>query len=409
MTLLCLLILLALLTAVPNLALAEGGFNIAVATDMHYISPRLTDRGAAFSRVVTNADGKVTFYAEELLSAFVEQILSEPPDALILPGDLTFNGAVESHEDLAEKLRPVLHAGIPVFVIPGNHDIAYRNAARFSGDGYERIPSPGSAQFAEIWHDFGYNQALSRDAASLSYIAQLAPGWRLLLIDVNTEDAPGKLKDETIAWASDVLREAKAAGCRVLSVSHQTLLRHNPLFEEGFRMANAAPLVSLLEENSALHLSGHMHIQHIAESENGLTEITCSALAVQPCQFGLLTLAPDSLDFRTVKTDVSGWAKRHNQTDRNLLDFAGYALSFFASNTVRQSAAPLRKAENLDQILLWLINTNIGYFSGRLQNAKTNNEAIRLLMNRAPFWGVYMKSILPDIGHDYTTLSLPLR
>ena len=409
MSLLFPLLLFLAVGLIPHPVAAEGAPRIVVATDPHYISPRLTDRGAAFSRVVTNADGKVTFYAGELLSAFVEQILSDPPHALILPGDLTFNGAVESHEDLAEKLRPVLHAGIPVFVIPGNHDIAYRNAARFSGDGYERIPSPGSAQFAEIWHDFGYDQALSRDAASLSYIAQLAPGWRLIMINVNTEDAPGKLKDETVAWAAGVLREAKAAGCRVLSVSHQTLLRHNPLFEESFRMANAAPLVSLLEEHSVLHLSGHMHIQHIAESENGLTEITGSALSVQPCQYGLLTLEPDFLDYRTVKTDVSGWAKRHNQTDRNLLDFSGYALSFFASNTVRQSAAPLRKAENLDQILLWLINTNIGYFSGRLQNAKTNDEAIQLLMNRAPFWGVYMKSILPDIGHDYTTLTLPLR
>ncbi len=403
------LVLLLSVGLLPHAAAAESAPRIAVAADPHYISPRLTDRGAAFSRVVTNADGKVAFYSEELLSAFVEQMLRDRPDVLLLPGDLTFNGGRESHEDLAAKLRVLTEAGIPVFVIPGNHDIAYRNAARFSGDGYQRVASPSSAEFAEIWRDYGYAQALSRDAASLSYTAALAPGWRLLMIDVNMEDAPGRVKDETVAWAKRALAEAKAAGCRVLSVSHQTLLQHNPMFDEGFRMQNAAALLSVLEEGSSLHLSGHMHIQRFAESAGGLTEITGSALSVQPCQYGLLTLGGDALEYHTVRTDVSGWARRRGLTDPNLLDFGGYALSFFASSTVRQAASALRGAQGIEQTLLWLLNTNIGYYSGRLGAAKENEGAMRLLMERAPFWGLYMKSILPDIGHDYTALTLPLR
>ena len=384
------LVLLLSVGLLPHAAAAESAPRIAVAADPHYISPRLTDRGAAFLRVVTNVDGKVAFYSEELLSAFVEQMLRDRPDVLLLPGDLTFNGGRESHEDLAAKLRVLTEAGIPVFVIPGNHDIAYRNAARFSGDGYQRV-------------------ALSRDAVSLSYTAALAPGWRLLMIDVNMEDAPGRVKDETVAWAKRALAEAKAAGCRVLSVSHQTLLQHNPMFDEGFRMQNAAALLPVLEEGSALHLSGHMHIQHIAESGNGLTEITGSALSVQPCQYGLLTLGGDALEYHTVRTDVSGWARRRGLTDPNLLDFGGYALSFFASSAGRQAASALRGAQGIEQTLLWLLNTNIGYYSGRLGAAKENEGAMRLLMERAPFWGLYMKSILPDIGHDYTALTLPLR
>ena len=79
------------------------------------------------------------------------------------------------------------------------------------------------------------------------------------------------------------------------------------------------------------------------------------------------------------------WARRRGLTDPNLLDFSGYALSFFASSTVRQAASALRGAQGIEQTLLWLLNTNIGYYSGRLGAAKENEGAMRLLMERAPF------------------------
>ena len=96
-------------------ASASADFRIVVATDPHYISPELTDGGACYARTLSAGDSKFMPYSEEILDAFIEELLSaeEAPDALLLAGDLTFNGAVMSHEALAAKLRPLRAAGIP--------------------------------------------------------------------------------------------------------------------------------------------------------------------------------------------------------------------------------------------------------------------------------------------------------
>ena len=40
--------------------------NIMIASDMHVISPKLTDHGAYFEALITSADGKVTEYGMSL-------------------------------------------------------------------------------------------------------------------------------------------------------------------------------------------------------------------------------------------------------------------------------------------------------------------------------------------------------
>ena len=142
---------------------------LAAATDLHYIAPELTDGGECFTRLVENADGKAMAYCEEITDAFVSQVTGEKPDALILTGDLTFNGAKASHEALAAKLSFIENAGIPVLVIPGNHDLNSTMAASFQGRSYTLVDSVDAGQFAEIYGDFGYREALARDKASLSY------------------------------------------------------------------------------------------------------------------------------------------------------------------------------------------------------------------------------------------------
>ena len=173
---------------------------IAVATDLHYIAPELTDKGEYFTDLVTDADGKVMLYIDELVRAFAEQIIAEQPDALILSGDLSFNGETASHEALASILSEVEASGVPVYIMPGNHDMNSSMAARFEGDGYELVSSPSEGEFAQIYYEFGYSEAISRDEKSLSYAAQIAPGLRLVMLDVNTRSNPGYVLDSTFDW-----------------------------------------------------------------------------------------------------------------------------------------------------------------------------------------------------------------
>jgi 3',5'-cyclic AMP phosphodiesterase CpdA len=77
-------------------------------------------------------------------------MLREKPDVLILPGDLTFNGARESHAALIEKLQRISDAGVRVLVLPGNHDLNNPMAARFHGDSFDRVESVTAEEFAEM-------------------------------------------------------------------------------------------------------------------------------------------------------------------------------------------------------------------------------------------------------------------
>ena len=110
-------------TAAAALEEQPDTLNIAVATDLHFLSSSLTDHGSAFEKYITNSDGKTMEYSEELVDAFLSEVIAEKPHVLVLTGDLTYNGEKQSHVDLSRKLQAVEDAGIQVCVIPGNHDM----------------------------------------------------------------------------------------------------------------------------------------------------------------------------------------------------------------------------------------------------------------------------------------------
>ena len=325
----CLFLCLSLLLA-PVLALCEPRAVLFTATDLHYIAPTLTDNGAFFTDLIEQGDGKVMAYSDALIEAFVAQVIAEKPDALILSGDLTFNGARESHEALSLRLARVRDAGIPVFVLPGNHDLNSSSAARFEGDGYTRVDGVTAGEFAALYHAFGFDGALSRDADSLSYVAALSDDLRLLMLDVNTSAAPNAVLKGTLSWARRQLMQAQADGCRVIAVSHQNLIDHSGLLSSGFTIRNADALRRLYAVSPVLcNLSGHIHLQHMGQTDSGLWDIATSSLAVSPNQYGVLTLAADALTYRTAPVRVSDWAAAQGLSDPNLLDFAAYSADFF--------------------------------------------------------------------------------
>nr|WP_325185423.1 metallophosphoesterase [uncultured Oscillibacter sp.] len=379
---------------------------IVIASDPHYLAPALTDHGPYFQRVIEAADGKVTEYCEELLNAFTDEIIAQAPDVLILTGDLTFNGENQSHERLAEKLRQIEAAGTQVFVLPGNHDLENPMAAAFSGNGYTLTESLSGEEFSTIYRDFGFQNAIARDSASLSYVTELVPNLRLLAVDVNTEAAPGAVTEETLAWAERQLQSAKREGARVLAASHQNLLQHSSLFSDGYVMENSARLLELYEQYGVIcNLSGHLHIQHTAQSEQGLWEIAASSLAVSPCQYGVLTLAGTEAEYHTKSLNVSIWAEKCGSTNPDLLAFSDYAETFFRDTSYRQAMAELADEPKAEAMAEFFAEVNTAYFRGRMDALAWDTNLYEAWQNRPSFLSVYLHSIAADPLQDHTTLS----
>ena len=202
---------------------------IVVATDMHYFAEKLAgNRCDSFVGMARGGDGRVLEYGWEVMDAFLDDMKKEDPDLLILSGDLTLDGEKASHEELAELLEGLSEAGIEVAVIPGNHDINNLDARRYTADGAEKVESITADEFRDIYADFGYVAADSRDPASLSYLYKIdSANWVLMLDSCQYEpknEVGGMIRRETYEWMEPILEEAEREGARVISVSHHNLL-----------------------------------------------------------------------------------------------------------------------------------------------------------------------------------------
>lgn len=403
--------LLAMLAALSGAAYAQGSdtHKIIIASDTHFISPSLTDHGEYFMNMVIGGDGKLVMYCDELMDAFIEQVIAAKPDCLVLSGDVTFNGARQSHIDLAKKLRLVYDTGIPVYIMPGNHDIDYGAAASFHGNEYTLVDSVTQKEFEAIHRDFGFAQAVSRDPYSLSYMVDPIPGVRILMLDTNVPSATGTVTGSTFVWLEEALARAQADGVKVIAVTHQNLYAHSSLLSNGFVITNAAKLLKLYEQYGvSINFSGHMHMQHSMHTQDGgVPEIASSALSVAPCQYGVITVTGDRAQYHTEIVDVAAWAKANGKTDENLLNFAAFAESFF------KGASPLHPektyASDEERARSELIaDINFSYFSGRMDTLPGDVSLLADWLKRPTFFSAYIASVLADEAKDHTTLEFPL-
>ena len=79
---------------------------IWLATDLHYQSPQMTDFQSAFDTYTMGNDGTIVPYLDEITEAFLEEVRTAHPSALVLSGDLSQNGEKANHEALAVSPLP---------------------------------------------------------------------------------------------------------------------------------------------------------------------------------------------------------------------------------------------------------------------------------------------------------------
>ena len=317
---------------------------LMLASDLHYMSSTTHDDGKAFRSMVEHDDGKLDQYSDEMLDTLVETAIENHPTALALTGDITLNGERINHELLAEKLQKVQDAGIPVLVIPGNHDIRNQNAATYFGEKREEAEYLETGDdFYEIYHRFGYDQSPNRDMASLSYVYPLdAKHWLLMLDSCIYDDGnhvEGRISEATLKWMEVHLRVAKEHDIQVIVLAHHNLLQESRLFTTQCEMENGPEVTALLEAYQVpLYISGHLHVQRIREHvtgpgledvQNGIHEIVLSPYSFPGNQYGMLSWdLDDTVTFETRHADVAAWAKTQGSKNPELLNFADWSLQY---------------------------------------------------------------------------------
>lgn len=351
----------------------DSGVKIITATDLHFISPRIMDKGASIMKVTEKGDGKITHYTPEITDAFFDEVIEQKPDFLVLTGDLTYNGELASHEDLSSKLKKVEESGIKVSVIPGNHDIRIPFAYSFEGDKAYYTDSVTDEEFKELYKDFGYGESEMKDPGSFSYVTKLNDSLWLIMIDVNTAESPDTMSASTTEWLNEVIDAAAEKGIKLISSTHQNLLTHNNRIVDGYKVNNSEEVLSILQRGKTfINLSGHIHVQDVSDNETGMIEIDTGSMAVADNSYAVIQINKDD-DFKyyTKMIDVAGYAKKLGSQDPNLLDFTNYSRQFFLKTSVNRTIRQLISQdidipdEELDKMTEIAARLNLTYFQGR--------------------------------------------
>lgn len=290
----------------------SGHIKIAVVSDIHFMDPSLlqnnAENGAAFKTYMTlNASRAMQLYSVPILDQFVAEIKYQKPDILLIAGDLSKNGEKVNHEYVAGALASIEEIGCKVYVVPGNNDVSYPKSVGYDGNTTYPVPNVSPTDFTTLYDDFGYQEAISRDPNSLSYVAEPFPGLRILAIDAckyNPYDGKGIVKPGTMQWMSEQLAIAKQNGILALPLMHHSLIDHMPdesdVYPPGNKLENWNDVVAMLTAAEVkVVFTGHGHANDIAQyNVNGKTiyDIETGSLIGPPCPYRMMVLKNKELD-----------------------------------------------------------------------------------------------------------------
>lgn len=286
---------------------------IAVISDVHYLSSALAEEGTALAAYEAST-GRNIRDLHGVFDHVMDDLKKERPDLLFIPGDITNNGERQSHIDFIEAILPLQQQGTRILIVPGNHDINIPAAKAYRGE--EMVPTETISvlDFTSLYHVFGYDDALSRDTVSLSYLTALNNHLWLLCLDANRYDenrtssiTAGRIRPQTMEWALKILEEAKERGITVLGMMHHGLVEHLPYQSTFF----PDYLVEHWRENAALFadaglkviFTGHFHANDVtmftSNSGNSLYDVETASLAQYPFAYRIMLLTDHKLSIDT--------------------------------------------------------------------------------------------------------------
>ncbi len=286
---------------------------IAIISDVHFLSSEIAQPGTALEKF-ENTSGRNVTDLHAVLDKSLAEIEAAKTDILLILGDMANHGERQSHIGFIEKIKPLQQKGTRIFVIPGNHDINIPDSKKYIGETPQPTENVSADEFVQLYTSFGYADALKRDTASLSYLAEIDAKTWLLSFDVNryseyktTSLSGGRVLPQTMEWALEILREAKARGIIVLGMMHHGVVEHLPFQAIFFpnHLVDDRKWVAetLADAGLKVILTGHFHANDITQliTANGNTifDVETGSLSQYPFPYRLMTLEGDSLSIYT--------------------------------------------------------------------------------------------------------------
>ena len=385
---------LALALALALAGAALGETRLMVVSDIHYLAPELREDSPLFLRVLRAGDGKIAQHGDALLDALADTAARERPDALIVTGDLSFNGERASHEALARRFAAIEAAGTPVWVIPGNHDINSPKPVGFSGEAWHDVEGVTPEAFSAIYADFLGPPAAG---ANLSYTFDAGP-LRVAMADVAFYEGMGQtfgvFTDGHRRWLEAALKDARRDGATAITATHHSLLAHTEFSRDSFLMLGSEAMAALARQYGvALNLSGHLHVQHIARAD-GLADAALGAFCLWPHRYAIVTL-DDSGALRYAAKSLDADALPEGFPDMSRAWFEDIARDKAAASLAEQGLPD----EAVSAMADFAARFNLAYFSGTYRSddpAWRADPAFELWRGAGGVFGQYLTMVMDE-------------
>ena len=284
-------------------------------TDTHYFENELGAEGKAFEKMMATEQYFVRESSAIVKSTFARISEDKETDVVIIPGDLTKNGEIESHKSFIKELYKLRESGKRIYVITAGHDYgnfsyAYKNDERIQVEGTD------FNALCDMYRDFGYGDAIALDEPTHSYVAEITEGVRMLAICCDSLNQPkGAMDERHMSWAKEQIDKAKEDNCSIFAICHYPIIPSVPVFDlvGDAKIKEWRKVAAFLADNGVeLVLTGHMHIQSInefySEKGNRLIDICTACLAGSPAKYRKITINESSvLKIETIDVEDFGW------------------------------------------------------------------------------------------------------
>lgn len=313
-----------LISCIPMTVSADTAkIRFGVISDIHYLAPSLKGGNSEEWLEFVHDKHKEYTTLDSLLDNALDGVLRNAVESgenyVLIPGDLTKDGELESHKALAERLeRFEKETGIPVFVIPGNHDINNSNAVTFENGYKEPAEKTSPEQFREIYENLGYDMADSffvpeegKKGGMLSYAVTLG-GYRLIAIDscMYSEDngaegnehiTDGRIADGLLEWIVDESENAVEQGLTPVAMQHHNLIPHMDIEEATLWKFVVQDWLRVAETyaDAGLHyvFTGHLHsndtVSHVNDNGETIYDILTPTLTGYPNYYKTIDFTSD--------------------------------------------------------------------------------------------------------------------
>lgn len=305
---------------------------ITVLTDTHYYSKEIGTSGSAYEIAKSRSQKLLAESADVLETAFAQIAADKSSDIVLISGDVTNNGELNSHREFIEMLRKLKNKGKKVYVITATHD--FRNhgySDAYKGDEKIQTPTAKRDDLFDMYREFGPDEAISVHRQSMSFIVQLCDGYRLFALndDSNLNGKSG-FSDECFEWITKMAEEARKDNQIIIAMTHHPLIAPSPVYEiigKGDMLGDYDKRIEQLADLGIQFMfTGHTHIHDISPYQspkgNLLYDIcTCSPIGY-PGGYRKVTFNPDKLkvDVKTEYIDTPESFKASGKELRPVLE-----------------------------------------------------------------------------------------